>query len=232
MYPRKWMTLPLALTILAALAVGCGNPSPAETSPTNTPHQPTPQPSNPYTPTYGQTYTSDGVPLIYDDDGSRDGLAALFYLLSIPDYAIEAVNISYGEAHPELYIQHMGRSLDAVGIQGIPLGAGQDAPLGANVPFPDWLRQLSDAFWDYPVPYPERTYPARNAPELMVSTIQQSPEPVTIFLSGTFTNLAQALRIDPGIRYNIAAVYIMGGAVYGPGNITNLLPDSGNAVAE
>jgi inosine-uridine nucleoside N-ribohydrolase len=62
--------------------------------------------------------------------------------------------------------------------------------------------------------------------------INQAPEPVTIFLSGTFTNLAQALRLDPGIKDNIAAVYFMGGAVYAPGNITGLMPDSSNAVAE
>ncbi len=66
----------------------------------------------------------------------------------------------------------------------------------------------------------------------MVQTIFTSQEPVTLLVSGALTNLAQALRTEPGIKSNIAAVYIMGGAVYVPGNITGLLPESDNQVAE
>jgi inosine-uridine nucleoside N-ribohydrolase len=170
--------------------------------------------------------------IIYDDDGSRDGTVALLYLLSEPKVSIKAVNISYGEAHPEIYIQHIGRMLDAVGHPDIHLGAGQDAPVGIGTPFPDWLRQLSDNFWNYPLPNSDKTYPVQNAPELMVSTINQASAPITIFMSGTFTSLAQALQLDPGIRENIAAVYTMCGAVHVPGNITNLIPDSRNKAAE
>jgi inosine-uridine nucleoside N-ribohydrolase len=170
--------------------------------------------------------------IIYDDDGSLDGMAALLYLLSHPDISVGAINISYGEAHPELYIQHIGRVLDRLEISDIPLGAGQDMPLAGGTPFPDWLRQLSDNFWDYPLPNANKTYPFQNAPDLMVSMINQAPEPVTIFLSGPFTNLAQALQLDSAIKNNISAVYFMGGAVYVPGNITNLDPNSNNRVAE
>jgi purine nucleosidase/pyrimidine-specific ribonucleoside hydrolase len=170
--------------------------------------------------------------LIYDDDGSRDGMAALLYLLSHPDISVEAINISYGEAHPKSYTQHVGRVLDNLGISDIPLGAGQDMPLAGGTPFPDWLRHLSDNFWDYPLPNAEKTYPVQNAPELMVSVINAASEPVTIFLSGPFTNLAQALQLDSAIKNNISVVYFMGGAVYVPGNITGLIPDSNNRVAE
>jgi inosine-uridine nucleoside N-ribohydrolase len=172
------------------------------------------------------------IVLIYDDDGSRDGTVALLYLLSRPEISIDAINISYGEAHPEIYIQHIGRVLDEVGVQDIPLGAGQDAPLAGGLPFPNWLRELSDNFWDFPLTNADKIYSIQNAPELMVETINQNSEPITIFMSGTFTTLAQALRLDPGIREKIAAVYSMGGAVYVPGNITNLIPESNNKVAE
>jgi purine nucleosidase/pyrimidine-specific ribonucleoside hydrolase len=55
---------------------------------------------------------------------------------------------------------------------------------------------------------------------------------LTLFVSGAFTNLAQALRLDPGIKDNIAAVYFMGGAARSPGNIRGLDPGSSNTVAE
>ena len=80
------------------------------------------------------------LPVIFDDDGSQDGTAALAYLLSHPDVSIKAITISYGEAHPDVYVQHIGRKLDELGIEGIPLGAGQDAPLAGTNAFPDWLR--------------------------------------------------------------------------------------------
>jgi len=170
--------------------------------------------------------------LLYDDDGSRDGLAALLYLLSHPDISIQAITISYGEAHPKLYIQHMGCVLDTFGISDIPLGAGQDMPLAGGTPFPGFLRQLSDNFWEYPLPKADKTYPFQKAPNLIVSIVSHAPEPVTIFVSGPFTNLAQALQVDPSIKSNISAVYFMGGAVYVPGNITNLDRDSNNRVAD
>jgi pyrimidine-specific ribonucleoside hydrolase len=176
--------------------------------------------------------SSQKLRVIYDDDGSRDGTAALLYLLSRPEVSIDAISVSYGEAHPKVYIQHIGHLLASLGIQGIPLGAGQDAPLAGGMAFPDWLRQLSSSFWNIPLPNAGTTVPFEDAPKLMVSTINQASEPVTLLVIGPFTNLAKALRMDPGIRKKIAAVYIMGGAVHSPGNIGNLIQGSSNKVAE
>jgi purine nucleosidase/pyrimidine-specific ribonucleoside hydrolase len=220
---RKLLSM-IRLAFLMLFVIGCGAPA---TTPPSTPvatNIPSVIDETPNTPSK--------MLLIYDDDGSRDGMAALLYLLSRPGISVEAINISYGEAHPELYIQHVGRVLDNLGISDIPLGAGQDMPLAGGTPFPDWLRHLSDNFWDYPLPNAKKTYPFQNAPELMVSVINTASEPVTIFLSGPFTNLAQALHLDPAIKNSISAVYFMGGAVYVPGNITGLVPDSNNRVAE
>jgi inosine-uridine nucleoside N-ribohydrolase len=172
------------------------------------------------------------IPIIYDDDGSPDGTTALLYLLSHRQVDLKAINISYGEAHPEIYIQHIGRMLAAFGIEDIPLGYGQDSPLAGTNEFPEWLRQGANNFWGLPIHNADQTYTVHTAPELMVSIINQSPSPITIFVSGPFTNLAQALQLDPDIINNIAAVYIMGGAVYVPGNIYDFYPDSENKVAE
>lgn len=233
----------ISVTVFLSLVSGCGLPKstlkptlavspipPTQTANPTAAATPIANPSPAIT--IEPTPSVKDMSIIYDDDGSRDGTVALLYLLSKPKVSIKAVNISYGEAHPEIYIQHIGRMLDAVGHPDIALGAGQDAPVGTGTPFPDWLRQLCDNFWNYPLPNSDKTYPAQNAPELMVSTINRASEPITIFMSGTFTSLAQALQLDPGIRENIATVYIMGGAVFVPGNITNLIPDSSNKVAE
>ena len=207
--------LPVLLVILAACQA---QPKPTET----------PAPASEAT----TTALTKTLRVLFDDDGSRDGTTALFYLLSDPDVSVEAISISYGEAHPPVYIQHIRCKLDELGINAIPLGAGQDAPLAGSQAFPEWLRQDSNNFWGFPLSNPEKSYPVEDAAKLMVTTINHSSQPVTIFVSGASTNLAQALQIDPNIRNNIEAVYMMGGAVYVSGNIQGLLPNSSNTVAE
>jgi len=210
-------TLSPTATALPQTPVAAATPLPSRTSATAAPvTQPPPT----------------TTPVIFDDDGSPDGTAALSYLLSHPDVSVKAIGISYGEAHPSVYIQHIGRKLDELGIRDIPLGAGQDGPLSGSNEFPEGLREGSGNFWGLPLPNADRTYPTQDASELMVSVIRQSAQPVTVFVSGPCTNLAQALRLDAGIRDNIAAVYIMGGAVYVPGNIDDLLPNPDNTVSE
>ena len=220
------------LAFLGAVA-GCGgNLQPTSTPALSATDIPETTTSPLETPIPSPAVSARPVPVIFDDDGSPDGTAALFYLLSHPGVSVEAINITYGEAHPEVYIQHIARQLDYLGIENIPLGAGQDSPLSGTNEFPEWLREVSDEFWGLPIPNRQKSFPAQDAAELMVSTIGQAVEPVTIFVSGPCTDLALALRRDPGIKANIAAVYIMGGAVYVPGNIDDLVENSGNTVAE
>jgi purine nucleosidase/pyrimidine-specific ribonucleoside hydrolase len=170
--------------------------------------------------------------VIFDDDGSPDGTSALFYLIATPQAYIKSASISFGESHPDIYIQHIGRILDSFGIKDIPLGAGQDSTLPGGHPFPDGVIEAGDGFWGLPLPNKDKTFPVKDASELMIETINQSDKPVTIFVSGPNTNLARALQTDPGIRENIAAVFIMGGAINVPGNIDDLLTGTGNTTAE
>jgi pyrimidine-specific ribonucleoside hydrolase len=53
-----------------------------------------------------------------------------------------------------------------------------------------------------------------------------------VFVSGNHTNLAEALRIDPGIAEHIREIHIMGGSIYIPGNIESDWPAIKNKVAE
>jgi hypothetical protein len=63
------------------------------------------------------------------------------------------------------------------------------------------------------------------APDLLVSIVSSSDEPVVVFTEGPLTNLAAALRLDAGIARKILMVYVMGGAVDVPGN-TPVNPDA------
>jgi pyrimidine-specific ribonucleoside hydrolase len=172
------------------------------------------------------------IPIIVDDDGSPDGMIALLYFLSNPLFEVRAVTISCGEAHPNLFAPHILQLLASVGRDNIPVGAGRETPLDGNNAFPDAWRQASDNFWEINLPVASVTLQPVPAAELIVDSVNNSLQPVLIFISGTQTNLAEALRLDPGIRENIRDVFIMGGSVYVPGNIHGDWPEFDNKVAE
>ncbi len=172
------------------------------------------------------------IPLIFDDDGSPDGTIALLFFLRNPVYKVEAVTISPGEAHPEIFARHVTRLLAAVGRSDIPVGYGRSTPLEGDNAFPEPWRQASDAFWNISLPEAAISAAPLPAVGLIVETLNQSSQPVAVFVSGTHTNLAEALRLDPGIADRIRAVYIMGGSVYLPGNIEHDWPEIHNRVAE
>jgi inosine-uridine nucleoside N-ribohydrolase len=172
------------------------------------------------------------IPIIVDDDGSPDGTIALLYFLSNPVFNVRAATISPGEAHPDLFAGHILQLLAGLGRADIPVGAGRSTPLEGNNAFPDSWRQVSDNFWDVTLPLSSVTQQPVSAGKLIVDTINSSSQPVLVFVSGTHTNLAEALRLDPGIVGKIRAVYIMGGSIYEPGNIKSDWPAIDNSVAE
>jgi pyrimidine-specific ribonucleoside hydrolase len=172
------------------------------------------------------------IPVIVDDDGSPDGIVALLYFLRHPNYEVKAVTVSAGEAHPELFARHLSQLLASFGREDIPVGYGQDAPLAGTNAFPESWRQASDDFWGVPLPQTSASSLPRPAAGLIVETLSQATRPVMMFVSGTHTNLAEALRLDPSIGEHIRGIYVMGGSVYIPGNIESEWPNIHNRTAE
>jgi purine nucleosidase/pyrimidine-specific ribonucleoside hydrolase len=172
------------------------------------------------------------IPLIVDDDGSPDGTIALLYFLNNPLFEVQAVTISSGEAHPAVFAEHILQLLAGMGKAEIPVGAGRATPLEGNNAFPKEWRQVSDKFWDIKLPDATPSLEPVPAADLIVKTINDSTQPVMVFVSGTHTNLAEALRADPGIADKIKGVYIMGGSISGSGNIKSDWPSIDNSVAE
>ncbi len=175
-------------------------------------------------------------PLIFDDDGSQDGMTALAYMLANPKYDIQAITVVQGIARPEIFAGNIERMLGRLDVTGIPIGVGRPDPLAGSNEFPDFIRDGSDAFWAPFVSLPD-TAPLvqkRPAAELIVETIKNSPDPVSILATGPLTNIAEALRLDRSIIDNIKILQVMGGAVFVPGNLPVLPepPFSTNTTAE
>jgi purine nucleosidase/pyrimidine-specific ribonucleoside hydrolase len=228
---QKIFVFVILFIVCSIFTAGCG-PTEVETAAMSADWTPTPRPTPTNTLPPQPEFPSRPIPLIYDDDGSPDGTLANLYLLANPDVDLKGISISYGEATPSVYIQHIGNMLDVFGITGIQLGAGENAPLAGNNAFPAWITEAADKFWHIQIPNAGKKYPAQPAADVIIDTVKNSPEPVTLYFAGAYTSLAQALRDDPSIVDNIHAVYLMGGAVYAPGNIHDFYPDDPNEYAE
>lgn len=172
------------------------------------------------------------VPLIFDDDGSPDGTIALLYLLRHPRVQVRAITVSCGEAHPAVFAQNLLRLLARLGRSDIPVGAGRETPLEGNNAFPDCWRRGSDSFWGIALPAADGKAQPVPAADLIVHTLRASSQPVVVFVSGTHTNLAEALRLDPGISAKVRLVQVMGGAFYVAGNLHSDFSSNPNTVSE
>jgi pyrimidine-specific ribonucleoside hydrolase len=162
------------------------------------------------------------IPLIFDDDGSQDGMIALAYMLQNPKFSVKAIAISQGLAHPPIFGNNMMRMLTRLKKTDIPVAIGRETPIAGNNTFPQSWRSETDKFWSPYVTLPAqatKSIDRSKAPQLIVDTIKQSPQPVTILATGSLTNIAEALRLDPSIQRNIATIAIMGGAVRVKGNL-------------
>jgi len=119
----------IGLAFLILFVVGCGVPATTPTvadTCTSVPPTSTLIATSTPTETVEPTSSPKKMLLLYDDDGSRDGMAALLYLLSYPDISIQAITISYGEAHPKLYIQHMGCGVCWITLELVIFHLAQD----------------------------------------------------------------------------------------------------------
>ena len=172
------------------------------------------------------------IPMILDDDGSPDGMLALLYFLQHPAYDVVAVTISPGEAHTEHFTGLAARLLAGLGYNDIPVGYGREIPLSGNNAFPESWRAATDDFWGVPLPDIDVPWQPQPASAVLLEVLTQTPEPVLMFVTGTHTNLAEALALDPDITENIRSVAIMGGAINVPGNIASDWPEIDNTVAE
>lgn len=171
------------------------------------------------------------MPLIIDDDGSFDGTIAMLYLTAHPDFEVRAWTVSPGEAHPSKFAENLVRVQTMLGLEGIPVAAGPEKPYSGNNEFPRPWRNGPDMFWHLRLPWDARAVDVRSAPQCIVDIIKSSSIPVKVLVTGTLTNIALALDIDPTIKSNIDSIHIMGGALRVPGNLSEF-PGYTNQVSE
>ena len=166
------------------------------------------------------TFTSTPRSVIIDTDMAADDWMAILYLLRRPDVIIKAITITgVGEAHCEPGVEHALGLAALAGQPDIPVSCGRESPLQGTHTFPAEWRISVDSLTGLTLPDNSASSSPQPAVELLKTTIESSPDKMTILTLGPLTNLAEALQTTPNLKDNIEMVYIMGGAVDVSGNM-------------
>lgn len=168
--------------------------------------------------------------VVYDTDmGSDDWLAALL-LLCHPAVDVKAITVTgAGLARLDRGVANALTLAALAGRPAVEVAAGRDGPLEGGHPFPDEWRNASDTLPGEALPA-GGTASGRSAVDAILA--HDSAGALTVVATGPLTNLADALRADPGLAGRLARVYVMGGAVGVPGNVHATRPELANRTAE
>lgn len=160
--------------------------------------------------------------VIIDCDVGVDDALALILAFHSPELEVKAVTGVNGNVPLEQVLENIQKVLALIKPKEKPLIAkGADQPLKGKTVYAHSVHG-SDGLGGAQIQYKEDYWEKYSSPadELILELTHQFPEEVTMIAVGPLTNLALALRKDPGGMRNLKKLVIMGGAVRTRGNIT------------
>ena len=159
-------------------------------------------------------------PVVVDTDMASDDIMALCYVLERHDISVKAITVEGdGVAHGPAGARNVLRLMRALGIRRtIPVAYGPQYPTSGFRSFPLGWRATADGMYNPKLPAWSGPQPGSSAVRLLTDTISRSAQPVEVITLGPLTNLALALRTDPGLASKIKMVYSMAGAMRVNGN--------------
>jgi inosine-uridine nucleoside N-ribohydrolase len=169
--------------------------------------------------------------VIFDTDFGmvpQDDGFALMLALHSPELEILGVTTVAGNFSVEQATADALRLLEIAGRSEIPVYRGADMPLVHEKS--EYATTRHGEWWSDAAPSPppggfaKRKAESLGGVQYIVDTLNARPGQVTILAIGPLTNVAMALRQEPGLAAKVKQLYIMGGAVAalpdGAGNIT------------
>jgi inosine-uridine nucleoside N-ribohydrolase len=189
-------------------------PRPTPANPDATaPHSPSvdPLPSAPPSP--------EPVKLVIDTDAAPDDLVAIAFLVASPSVEIAAITVTgTGEVRCEPGLRVVFGLLDRLGAPEIPVACGPEAPTAGDQAFPPGFRERAERAAGLDLPDSTRQ-PVSDAVTLLADIFAEDAGTRLLAL-GPLTNVATALGLDPSLASRIDSIWIMGGAVDVPGNVS------------
>lgn len=158
------------------------------------------------------------TPIIVDCDPGHDDALALLLAARSTELKLLAVTAVAGNQTLEKTALNARRIMTVGRIHDVPVAAGMATPLVRPLVTAPYAHGES-GLDGYEFGPPEVDLVPEHGVDLIIRTIKESPEPVTLVPVGPLTNIAMAFLRAPEIKENISRIVLMGGAAH-VGNVT------------
>lgn len=167
------------------------------------------------------------MPVIFDTDPGIDDAMALYLLARHPVLDLRAITTVFGNASIDVTSRN-GQLLAALFDQQVPVAKGAAGPLHVDAEREFSVHVHGDDGVGGMAAMIERAeapaLDARPAYQLICDMVNAEPGAITLIAVGPLTNLALALRHDPGIAAKVHRVIVMGGAFGTQARCGNVTP--------
>ena len=160
------------------------------------------------------------VPYYLDCDTGVDDALALPLLLGHHDVALAGIGTVSGNTAAGQAARNTLSLLALAGRDDIPVAVGAHHPLAGTFGGGAARVHGGNGVGGVELPAPSRAAEAGDAVDLLLGLARQHAGELRIVATGPLTNLALALRREPGLAGLVRDVTVMGGAVRAPGNVT------------
>jgi pyrimidine-specific ribonucleoside hydrolase len=172
-------------------------------------------------------------PVVIDTDMGPDDWMAILYLLQRDDVNVKAITVAgTGLTHCEPGTRNARSLLALAGYPAIPVACGSETAAGEGHSFPAEWRRGADALQGLTLPDGGSINPRLRASRLLVSLADRNRGKLTVIALGPLTNLSEAIEEDPLFAERVAGIYVMGGAVSVPGNVSEAMHAEWNIYAD
>ncbi|GAA0607210.1 nucleoside hydrolase [Virgibacillus siamensis] len=149
------------------------------------------------------------------DPGQDDAMALMLAASSISNLRIEAITTVAGNVDVDKNTRNALRLCDLLELKDVPVAKGASRPLVREMLIAADIHGKSGldgtAMPEQPVKQTVRVHGA----DLIIEKLLASEEAITLVPTGPLTNIAMAIRKEPGIIPKIREIVLMGGGTYG-----------------
>lgn len=159
------------------------------------------------------------IPLLIDTDPGVDDALALLMALSDPAHDVVGLTIVAGNVGLRHTVANALKLCEVAGREDVPVHPGCDRPLLHAAEDAAYVHGR-DGFGDTGYVPAARAPSSEHAALAILRASHEHAGRLLLVALGPLTNLALALRLDPGLPGRVARCVVMGGAVTGHGNMT------------
>ena len=161
--------------------------------------------------------------IILDVDTGIDDALAIIFAVKSDDAIVEGITTGFGNVEAKQATLNTLKVLDLIQPKyEIPVATGANTPLFRPRREPSVAIHGRDGLGEYPLPATKRVAEKEPAADFIIKKIHDNPGEITLVFTGRLTNLAVAIAKDPSIVKKAKKLVLMGGALFVPGNITEV----------